>query len=65
MKPCPHCRLLPGERGVARLGNGRAIVSWACEACQAGVDGAMASWAVLKAIELGEVNPGVLLGGRR
>jgi hypothetical protein len=34
--------------------------SWACESCQAGVDQALASMAVLRAIQRGAVHPGIL-----
>jgi hypothetical protein len=60
MKPCPYCRLVPGALGVGLFGNGRTMSSWACESCQAGVDRALASMAVLRAVQRGAVHPGIL-----
>ena len=60
MKPCPYCRLVPGVLRVGLIGNDRTMPSWACESCQAGVDRALASMAVLRAIQRGALHPGIL-----
>jgi hypothetical protein len=61
VKLCPNCRRAPGVMLVGLTGRGGAFVSWACEGCQAGVDRAMAAWAIAKGVARGDLSARVLL----